>query len=81
MAVQLPEQCGGLEGSAVYVATEDAFPNKRMQQVRLILCAGCVAGSSPPGPCVRGRAARACMIQIDHIRGVHFKYVQGVEGG
>nr|KAF6503504.1 X-ray repair cross complementing 3 [Molossus molossus] len=33
LAVQLPRQHGGLEAGAVYVCTEDAFPNRRLQQL------------------------------------------------
>ncbi|KAF6133763.1 X-ray repair cross complementing 3 [Phyllostomus discolor] len=33
LAVQLPRQHGGLEAGAVYVCTEDAFPDKRLQQL------------------------------------------------
>ena len=33
LCVQLPRQQGGLEGGAVYVCTEDAFPTKRLQQL------------------------------------------------
>ncbi|KAM5340003.1 DNA repair protein XRCC3 isoform 2-T2 [Glossophaga mutica] len=33
LAVQFPRQYGGLEAGAVYVCTEDAFPNKRLQQL------------------------------------------------
>nr|XP_044630331.1 DNA repair protein XRCC3 isoform X2 [Equus asinus] len=33
LAVQFPRQHGGLEAGAVYVCTEDVFPNKRLQQL------------------------------------------------
>ncbi|XP_058423802.1 DNA repair protein XRCC3 isoform X4 [Diceros bicornis minor] len=33
LAVQLPRRHGGLEAGAVYVCTEDVFPNKRLQQL------------------------------------------------
>ncbi|XP_004682049.1 PREDICTED: DNA repair protein XRCC3 [Condylura cristata] len=33
LAVQLPEQHGGLAAGAVYVCTEDAFPHRRLQQL------------------------------------------------
>ncbi|XP_046577608.1 DNA repair protein XRCC3-like isoform X2 [Haliotis rubra] len=33
LTAQLPLEHGGLEGGAVYVCTEDAFPNKRLHQV------------------------------------------------
>ncbi|XP_043930439.1 DNA repair protein XRCC3 isoform X1 [Protopterus annectens] len=33
LSVQYPCKYGGLEGGAVYVCTEDAFPNKRLQQL------------------------------------------------
>ncbi|XP_062945468.1 DNA repair protein XRCC3 isoform X1 [Cynocephalus volans] len=33
LAVQLPQQHGGLEAGAVYVCTEDVFPSKRLQQL------------------------------------------------
>ncbi|XP_008157066.2 DNA repair protein XRCC3 [Eptesicus fuscus] len=33
LAVQLPRRLGGLEAGAVYVCTEDAFPDRRLQQL------------------------------------------------
>ena len=33
LTVQLPKDAGGLAGGAVYVCTEDAFPNKRLLQL------------------------------------------------
>ncbi|XP_064403342.1 DNA repair protein XRCC3-like [Halichondria panicea] len=33
LTVQLPRDQGGLDGGAVYVCTEDAFPHKRLQQM------------------------------------------------
>lgn len=33
LTVQLSAQDGGLSGGAVYVCTEDAFPNKRLHQL------------------------------------------------
>eukprot|EP00037_Helgoeca_nana_P008828 m.78096 g.78096 ORF g.78096 m.78096 type:complete len:302 (+) comp19170_c0_seq2:542-1447(+) len=33
VTVQLPVEAGGLAGSAVFICTEDAFPNKRMAQL------------------------------------------------
>ena len=33
ITVQLPPKNGGLAGGAVYICTEDAFPNKRMAQL------------------------------------------------
>nr|WJJ45684.1 DNA repair protein XRCC3 [Alvinella pompejana]8GJA_B Chain B, XRCC3 [Alvinella pompejana]8GJA_D Chain D, XRCC3 [Alvinella pompejana]8GJA_F Chain F, XRCC3 [Alvinella pompejana] len=33
LTVQLPEQMGGLGGGAVYICTEDVFPNKRLVQM------------------------------------------------
>ena len=33
LTVQLPTMRGGLGGGAVYVATEDAFPAKRLQEL------------------------------------------------
>ncbi|XP_053522043.1 DNA repair protein XRCC3 [Artibeus jamaicensis] len=33
LAVQFPRQYGGLEAGAVYICTEDTFPNKRLQQL------------------------------------------------
>ncbi|XP_050405437.2 DNA repair protein XRCC3 [Patella vulgata] len=33
LTVQLPVTHGGLAGGAVYICTEDAFPNKRLQQL------------------------------------------------
>ncbi|XP_012870838.1 PREDICTED: DNA repair protein XRCC3 isoform X1 [Dipodomys ordii] len=33
LAVQFPQQHGGLEAGAVYICTEDVFPSKRLQQL------------------------------------------------
>ncbi|KAM9202311.1 DNA repair protein XRCC3 [Dugong dugon] len=33
LAVQLPRQHGGLEAGAVYICTEDVFPDRRLQQL------------------------------------------------
>uniref|UniRef100_G3UMW5 X-ray repair cross complementing 3 n=1 Tax=Loxodonta africana TaxID=9785 RepID=G3UMW5_LOXAF len=33
LAVQLPQQHGGLEAGAVYICTEDVFPDRRLQQL------------------------------------------------
>ncbi|XP_045416011.1 DNA repair protein XRCC3 isoform X2 [Lemur catta] len=33
LAVQFPRQYGGLEAGAVYICTEDAFPDRRLQQL------------------------------------------------
>ncbi|XP_066198594.1 DNA repair protein XRCC3 isoform X2 [Saccopteryx leptura] len=33
LAVQFPRRLGGLEAGAVYICTEDAFPDKRLQQL------------------------------------------------
>lgn len=33
LCVQLSESCGGLQKSAVYICTEDAFPSKRLSQL------------------------------------------------
>ncbi|XP_036847367.2 DNA repair protein XRCC3 isoform X3 [Manis javanica] len=33
LAVQLPRRYGGLEAGAIYICTEDAFPDKRLQQL------------------------------------------------
>ncbi|KAM4853633.1 DNA repair protein XRCC3 isoform 1-T2 [Thomomys bottae] len=33
LAVQFPQQYGGLEAGAVYICTEDIFPSKRLQQL------------------------------------------------
>ncbi|KAM6202792.1 DNA repair protein XRCC3 [Rhynchocyon petersi] len=33
LAAQLPEQYGGLEAGAVFICTEDAFPDRRLQQL------------------------------------------------
>lgn len=33
LMVQYPIACGGLEGGAVYICTEGAFPSSRLQQL------------------------------------------------
>ncbi|XP_016070400.1 PREDICTED: DNA repair protein XRCC3 isoform X2 [Miniopterus natalensis] len=47
LAVQFPRRHGGLEAGAVYVCTEDAFPNRRLQQ--LIAQQQCLRADAPAG--------------------------------
>jgi DNA-repair protein XRCC3 len=38
LTVQLPRNIGGLDGQAVYICTEDAFPNRRLYQLAEMFC-------------------------------------------
>ncbi|XP_072045995.1 DNA repair protein XRCC3-like [Amphiura filiformis] len=60
LTAQLPEDSGGLNGGAVYICTEDAFPSKRLQQLITVF-------NKRQGPIMANKLAVGDHIFVEHV--------------